>query len=90
MAMRCVLDIFLLILLFFCIIIAVNGGELPPKVFDVVKYGAVPDGKTDNTQVSSSSNQISIQSTPLLKTSAFVTFNLIKVRVGVQDRVEFN
>lgn len=54
MAMRFVFDVFALLLLFLCIVIAVNGGALPPKVFNVVKYGAVADGKTDNTQVSSS------------------------------------
>ncbi|KAG8363114.1 hypothetical protein BUALT_BualtUnG0003000 [Buddleja alternifolia] len=47
MAMRCGFDIFVL-LLFLCII-GVNSA-IPPKIFDVVKYGAIADGKTDNTK----------------------------------------
>ncbi|KAK4487139.1 hypothetical protein RD792_006454 [Penstemon davidsonii] len=38
------------LLLFFLSIKSVNG-NLPPKIFDVTKYGAVANGKIDNTQV---------------------------------------
>ncbi|KAL7103925.1 hypothetical protein ACP275_08G211300 [Erythranthe tilingii] len=50
MAKKCVLDILVTLLLFNCILLAVNGHSLPPKIFDVVKYGAVSDAKTDNTK----------------------------------------
>ncbi|KAG8386715.1 hypothetical protein BUALT_Bualt03G0177800 [Buddleja alternifolia] len=48
MATRYCLEIVVLLLLL-PISIAVNG-VLPPKFFDVIKYGAVADGKTDNSQ----------------------------------------
>ncbi|KAH6836458.1 hypothetical protein C2S53_016517 [Perilla frutescens var. hirtella] len=38
------------ILLLLCIVIAVSSHALPPKVFNVLNYGAVGDGKTDNAQ----------------------------------------
>ncbi|KAK4487146.1 hypothetical protein RD792_006461 [Penstemon davidsonii] len=41
---------FVMLLPFFLSIITTNG-DLQPKYFDVTKYGAVADGKTDNTRV---------------------------------------
>lgn len=32
-------------------LIAAHGKDLPPKFFNVVRYGAVADGATDNSQV---------------------------------------
>ncbi|KAK6142252.1 hypothetical protein DH2020_022600 [Rehmannia glutinosa] len=49
MALRCVFDILVPIFLFLCIVIVVNGA-LPSKTFNVVKYGAIADGNTDNAQ----------------------------------------
>lgn len=40
-----------LFVLFLSILVVVNG-DFPPKSFDVIKYGAVANGKTDNSQVS--------------------------------------
>ncbi|KAK6142233.1 hypothetical protein DH2020_022581 [Rehmannia glutinosa] len=49
MAIRCVFDILVPLFLFLCIVIVVNGA-LPSKTFNVVKYGAIADGNTDNAQ----------------------------------------
>ncbi|KAL8506268.1 hypothetical protein ACS0TY_017225 [Phlomoides rotata] len=51
MAMRFVFSISgrLIILLFLCVVV-INGRDLPPKVFNVINYGAIADGETDNTQ----------------------------------------
>ncbi|GFP78743.1 exopolygalacturonase [Phtheirospermum japonicum] len=48
MAIRLFLDILVPLVLLLCTLIVVNGA-LPPKTFDVVKYGAIAHGKTDNT-----------------------------------------
>lgn len=55
MAMRFVCNFCELVLLFLFVVV-INGLDLPPKVFNVINYGAVADGETDNTQVIRSSS----------------------------------
>ncbi|KAL0362529.1 UNVERIFIED_CONTAM: Exopolygalacturonase [Sesamum calycinum] len=38
------------LLLFLSILVHVSGGPLPPRSFDVTKYGAVANGRTDSTR----------------------------------------
>ncbi|KAL3655344.1 hypothetical protein CASFOL_001130 [Castilleja foliolosa] len=47
--MASVLDILVSVFLFLCTLVVVNCIS-PPKIFDVVNYGAAADGKTDNTK----------------------------------------
>ncbi|KAL0306717.1 UNVERIFIED_CONTAM: Exopolygalacturonase [Sesamum radiatum] len=49
MAAKCLHDPFI-ILLFLSILVHVSGGPLPPRSFDVTKYGAVANGRTDSTR----------------------------------------
>ncbi|KAL0320460.1 UNVERIFIED_CONTAM: Exopolygalacturonase [Sesamum radiatum] len=50
MEMRCRTYIFVLTLSFLCSVDVNSASALPAKTFDVLKYGAVGDGKTDNTE----------------------------------------
>ncbi|KAL6543364.1 hypothetical protein OROHE_010884 [Orobanche hederae] len=50
MAVRCVFSNLVLQVVLLLSIVIIVSCALPPKTFDVVNYGAIADGKTDNTQ----------------------------------------